>query len=159
MIVDFLCETLSELANMSSRDLDAGVLNLHKALSNVAKVAHRVRLNVTKFMLLYTICLHFLDRINYLALVNQANIDVYTHDDVAKMRTHYQELQQSITLTAGLGSVAIPKLTPVKLQDFKTAVMEYLSRAVEKKASPWHTLFVHIRSTTLSWHTILVVTD
>ena len=84
-IMEFLCKTLSELANMSSRDLDVGVLNLHKALSNVTTVAHRVRLNVTKCILLHAICLHFLDRINCLALVNQADIDAHTQDNVAEM--------------------------------------------------------------------------
>ena len=136
IIVEFLCKSLSELANIPSRKLDAGVINLHTALSNVATIAQRIGLNVTKCRLLHAICLHFLDWVKCATLLDQDEIDLYTIDDVNELRTHYQKLHQSNTLTVGMGDVTIPKLTPVKWQDFKPAVTECPSCTVGKYDSP-----------------------
>ena len=62
-IINFLCESLTDLANIPSKNLDSGIINLDMALSNEGTVNNRVRLNVTKFILLNAIHLHFLDRI------------------------------------------------------------------------------------------------
>ena len=62
-IIDFLCKSLTDLANIPSKNLDSGIINLDMALSNEGTVNNRVRLNVTKCILLNAIRLHFLDRI------------------------------------------------------------------------------------------------
>ena len=82
---------MTDLANMPSKDLDTGIVNLHKVLSNVGIVNNRVRLNVTKCILLHAICLHFLDRLNCDALLNMVDINAYAIDKINHMRTHYLE--------------------------------------------------------------------
>ena len=62
-IAEFICETITEMANLPIKDLDNGVHNLHKALANVPIPNDRVRLNATKCIILHAIRLHFLDRI------------------------------------------------------------------------------------------------
>ena len=62
-IVDFCCDTLSELSHLPRTELNTSITNLHKALANLSTVAHRVRLNATKNTLLHTIGIHFLDQI------------------------------------------------------------------------------------------------
>ena len=61
-IVDFLSKNLTELANMSTKDLDMVIANIHKAMATLG-VNLRVRLNVSKCILLHSIRLHFYDRI------------------------------------------------------------------------------------------------
>ena len=117
---------------MPSKNLDSGIINLHKALSNESIVNNRVRLNVTKFILLNAIRLHFLDRINCNAPLTMVNNNAYDTDEINHMRTHYLESRQSNELTAGLGEVKVPKLTLLKWLDFKSAISECLNRAVGK---------------------------
>ena len=61
-IVDFLSKNLTELANMSAKDLDMGITNIHKVMATLG-VNLCVRLNVSKCILLQSICLHFHDYI------------------------------------------------------------------------------------------------
>ena len=63
-IVKFWWDSISELANLPSKDLDQAINNLHKALATQAIAANQVRLNATKYISLHSIHLHFLDRIN-----------------------------------------------------------------------------------------------
>ena len=46
-IIEFLDESLTDVANMPSKNLDSGIINLHKALSNEGKVNNSVSLIVT----------------------------------------------------------------------------------------------------------------
>ena len=62
-IVNFLSENLTNLASMSSKDLDLGIFNIHnKAMASLAATG-RVRLNVSKCITLHSIFLHFYDHI------------------------------------------------------------------------------------------------
>ena len=79
-IIEFLCESLTDLANMPSKNLDSGIINLHKALSNEGTVNNSVRLNVTTFILLNAIRLHFLDIINCNAPLTMVNVNAYNTD-------------------------------------------------------------------------------
>ena len=88
-IIEFICKSLTDLANMPSKNLDSGIINLHKALSNVGTVNNRVRLNVTKCILLHAIRLQFLDRINCDAPLNMVDINAYATYEIIHMRTHY----------------------------------------------------------------------
>ena len=58
VIIEFLCESLTVMANMSIKNLDSGIINLHKVLSNEGTVNNCVRLNVKKCILINAI-LHF----------------------------------------------------------------------------------------------------
>ena len=69
-ISEFCCENLNKLSDMSPKDLDVGIVNLYEAMANLS-TAHCVRLNVSKYILLHSICLHFLiifDTITHLNL-------------------------------------------------------------------------------------------
>ena len=90
-IIEFICESLTDLANMPSKDLDTGIVNLHKVLSNVDIVNNRVRLNVTKCIFLHAIHLNFLDRVNCDAPLNMIDTNAYDIDEIKHMRTHYLE--------------------------------------------------------------------
>ena len=135
-ILEFICESITELANLPAKDLDTGVNNLHKALANVDPVRDRVRLNATKCILLHSIRLHFLDRINCSAPLLQADLASLTDDDVKGMREYYLESRESQLLTSGLGEVKVPKLSPLKWPDFKSAIYECLGRAIGKITIP-----------------------
>ena len=93
-IIEFCCGTLTELANLPRSDLDASIANLHKALSNVKNARDQVRLTATKILTLHTICIHFLDRINYAALLDAGDIADLTDDDLVFMRDNYLESTQ-----------------------------------------------------------------
>ena len=54
-IIEFCCGSLTKLANLPRSDLDAGITNLHKSLSNVAVVRDRVRLNATTCLIIHSI--------------------------------------------------------------------------------------------------------
>ena len=101
-ILEFICESITELANLPEKDLDNGVNNLHKALANTSVARDRVRLNATKCILLHSIRLHFLDRINCAAPLLQADIVALTIDDITGMREYYVESRESRLLTSGL---------------------------------------------------------
>ena len=135
-IIEFLCESLTDLASMSSKNLNSGIINLHKALSTEGTVNNRVRLNVTKCILLNTIRLHFLDRINCNASLTMVNINAYATDEINHICTHYLESRQSNEITTGLGEVKVPKLTPFQWPDFKSAISECLNRTVGKNNIP-----------------------
>ena len=92
-IIEFICESLSELATLPTKNLDNGVGDLHKALANVPHAANRVRLNVTKCILLHAIRLHFLDRIHCSAPLEQAGLDSLIYEDVEEIRDHYLKFQ------------------------------------------------------------------
>ena len=52
------------------------------------------------------------------------------------MRDHYLESQEPSAIISGLGDVKVPKLTPLKWPDFKSAVCECLGRAIGKRHIP-----------------------
>ena len=135
-IVEFICETLTEMANLPVKDLDNGVNNLHKALANVPIANDRVRLNATKCIVLHAIRLHFLDRIQCSAPLRAGDINSLSYADIEEMRDCYLESQEPSTITTGLGTVKVPKLTPLKWPDFKSSVSECLGRAIGKRHIP-----------------------
>ena len=73
----------------------------------------------------------------FLLLWSMVNINAYTIDEINHMRTHCLESRQSNELTVGLGEVKVPKLTPLKWPDFKSAISECLNRAIEKNNIPF----------------------
>ncbi len=135
-IVEFICETITEMANLPVKDLDNGVNNLHKALANVPIANDRVRLNATKCIVLHAIRLHFLDRIQCSAPLGTVDINQLSYADILEMRDCYLESQEPSTITTGLGTVKVPKLTPLKWPDFKSSVSECLGRAIGKRHIP-----------------------
>ena len=76
-VVEFCCENLRELVLLPSKDLDAAISNLHKALANVIPAWNRVCLNATKYITLNVLCMQYLDRINCNA--------PYTADDIVSL--------------------------------------------------------------------------
>ena len=133
-IVDFLSENLTELANMSAKDLDVGIANIHKAMATLG-VNMRVRLNVSKCILLHSIRLHFHDRISCSAPLNNEEISLLTAADINQMKVDYSESTLDTTAT-GLGDVKIPKLTHLKWPEFKSALHELLGRSYGQHKIP-----------------------
>ena len=133
-IVDFLSENLTELANMSAKDLDVGIANIHKAMATLG-ANMRVRLNVSKCILLHSIRLHFHDRISCSAPLNNEEISLLTAADINQMKVDYSESTLDTTAT-GLGDVKIPKLTHLKWPEFKSALHELLGRSYGQHKIP-----------------------
>ena len=88
-IIEFCCSLLTELANLPRLDMDAGIANLHKSLSNAALVRDRVRLNATKCLILHSIRVHFLDRIRCQTPLSNTDITALVHDNISKLRPDY----------------------------------------------------------------------
>lgn len=135
-VVEFCCETLRELARLPSKDLDAAISNLHKALANVTPARDRVRLNATRCITLHAIRMECLDRINCDAPLDANDIVSLTNLDIMSFRNAYLEAKLTDATTQGLGEVTIPKLTAMKWIEFKTALTESLSRIVGKNKIP-----------------------
>ena len=108
-IVEFCCDNLTDLAAMSIKDLDIGISNLHKSMSPLP-ANRRVRLNVSKCILLHAISLHFYDRSLCSAPLEDADIAALVADDITAMKTDYAESSLS-QVTTGLGVVKLPKLS------------------------------------------------
>ena len=105
-VVEFCCEKLRELALLPSKDLDAAISNLHKALANATPGRDRVRLNATKCITLHALQMQCLDRIN----CNSP----YNADDIVSIRNEYLEATLTDSTTKELCEVTIPKLTSTK---------------------------------------------
>jgi len=134
-IIDFCCDTLTELAHLPRTELNTSIGNLHKALANVPIVNLRVRLNATKITLLHAISLHFLDRIKCDAVLLMPALTALVTDDIKEMRTHYNEHQQS-KAADGLSSVTVPKLKSTTWSEFKSGIVETLSRVKGRNDIP-----------------------
>jgi len=80
--------------------------------------------------------MHCLDRINCDALLTPNDITNIQAGDVADMRNEYLEATLTDFTTKGLGEVTIPKLTATKWLEFKTALIESLSRIIGKNKIP-----------------------
>ena len=63
-IIEFICESITTLTNVPTKDLDNGFNNFHYDLANIDAARYYVHLNSTTCILLYSICLNFLHRIN-----------------------------------------------------------------------------------------------
>ena len=135
-VVEFCCETLRDLARLPSKDLDSAISNLHKSLANVTPARDRVRLNATRCITLHALRMHCLDRINCDALLTPNDITNIQAGDVADMCNEYLEATLTDFTTKGLGEVTIPKLTATKWLEFKTALIESLSRIIGKNKIP-----------------------
>ena len=135
-IVEFCCDSISELANLPSKDLDQAINNLHKALATQAVAANQVRLNATKCISLHSIRLHFLDRINCDAKLIATQITAIDRDQLTEFRSDYLETTLNHEDTKGLSTVAIPKLVSSKWTEFKSNMTESLSRITGKNKIP-----------------------
>ena len=135
-VVEFCCENLRELALLPSKDLDAAISNLHKALANVTPSRDRVRLNATRCITLHAFRMHCHDRINCDSLYTANDIANLNANDIANIRNEYLESTLADNAAKGLGEVTIPKLTSPKWIEFKTALTESLSRIIGKNKIP-----------------------
>ena len=133
-IIDFCCDNLSDLAIMFIKDLGIGIANLHKIMSGLPAIRH-VRLNVSKYILLHAISLHFYDRSLCAAPLQAAKIAALLVDDISAMKTDYAKstLGQA---TTGLGDVKLFKLTHLKWLKFKSALNELLERSFSQNRIP-----------------------
>ena len=95
----------------------------------------RVRLNVSKCILLHSIRLHFHDRISCSAPLDNEEISLLTAADINQMKVDYSESTLDTTAT-GLGDVKIPKLTHLKWPEFKSALHELLGRSYGQHKIP-----------------------
>ena len=86
-IVEFCCDSTSELANLPSKDLDQAINNLHKALATQSIDANKVILNATKCISLHSIRLHFLDRINCCAELIAPQITAIDRNKINEFRS------------------------------------------------------------------------
>ena len=133
-IVEFCCDTLTDLAAMSTKDLDIGIANMHKSMSPLP-ANRRVRLNVSKIRLLHAISLHFYDRSLCSAPLEDADITALIADDITAMKTDYAESSLS-QATTGLGVVKLPKLSHKKWPEFKSGLSELLGRSFGQNKIP-----------------------
>ena len=118
---------LTELAHLPRIELNTSITNLYKALANLLTVAYRVRLNATKINLLHAIGIYFLDRIKCNAQLNMSDLTVLVNDNIQKIRTYYNKSQKPNN-AEGLSSVTILKLKSVTWSEFRSAIIETLSR-------------------------------
>ena len=109
-LIEFYCVSLNELANLSRSDLDSGVANLYKALSNIATACDRFQLKSSKILIFHAIRIHFLDRINCSAPLNTAEIVAVTTDNISAMLDNYSESTQTQDPSSSLEAMKIPKL-------------------------------------------------
>ena len=121
-IVDFLCQDLSELSNMSFKDLDVGINNIHKSMATLPANTC-VRLNVSKCIILHSIRLHFYDRACCASTLDAGNITALLASDISSMKEKYAESLLT-RMTTGLGEVKLPKLTHLKWPKFKSSLFE-----------------------------------
>ena len=112
-IIEFCCENLQELSSMSAKDLDVGVANLHKSMAGLTPT-NRVRLNVSKCILLQSIRMHFYDRTRCNAPLEEASIMALGVGAITTMKSDYAESLQSVTNATILGDIKVPKLTHLK---------------------------------------------
>ena len=133
-IVDFLSSNLIELASMSAKELDVSIANIHKSLAALA-ANQRVRLNVSKCILLQSICLHFHDRIVCSAPLDANEISLLVAEDIDVMKVDYAESNLQTT-TTDLGEVKIPKLSQLKWPEFKSAMTKLLGRSFGQHKIP-----------------------
>ena len=134
-IIDFCCETLRELAHLPRSELNTSLANMHKAMANLPNAAHRVRLNATKITLLHAIGLHFLDRIKCNSILDLPEVSALLADDIQEMRAHYNE-SQLLNTPDGLSSIVVPKLKSNTWSEFKSAIIETLSRSKGRNEIP-----------------------
>ena len=134
-IITYCCETLTELAHLPRAELNTSITNMHKGQALVANVAQRVQLNATKITLLHAISLHFLDRIKCNSPSTATDITALIGDDIDEMRTHYNE-SQHLTAADNLSTITVPKLKSTTWSEFKTAIVETLSRAHGRNSIP-----------------------
>ena len=106
-ILKFCCESLSELANLPTKDLDHAISNLHKAISNSPVNADQVRPNATKYMTLHAIRLYFLERTYCDCKLSGPQITALTADDVKNFCIDYLEATLNDGDTKGYRSVPL----------------------------------------------------
>ena len=129
-IIKFCCATLTELANLPKTDLDAGISNLHRFLSNVNIPCDHGCLPATKTMTLHVIRTHFLDRLECNASLETTYIVVLILDNIKLMRDDYIESIQLQAPTSFLEAINIPKFDNKNWQHFESAGAEYSRRTL-----------------------------
>ena len=134
-IVEFCVESIKDLARLPKKTLDTSILNLHKLLADMTAL-RRVQLNATECTLLYSIRMHFNDRLNCSAPLEAADLALLTIDDICVMKAEYIKNEESLHDTSGLSPVIVSKLEPLKWSAFKTSMLEYFSRVIGKNNVP-----------------------
>ena len=86
-IVDFLCQNLNELSDMSSKDLDIGIHNIHKSMATLATKL-RVFLNISKSICLHSIRLYFYNYTRCANTLHAADIVVLLADDISSIKEY-----------------------------------------------------------------------
>lgn len=97
-------------------------MNLHKLLSNTTVEVRRVRLNETKYIILYFIRINFKDHIDCNEPLATVAIAALILTDVHTMRADYLQPKHTNKIASNLGDVPVPTLTSSKLVDFKTVI-------------------------------------
>mmetsp|Transcript_11806 Transcript_11806/g.14464 ORF Transcript_11806/g.14464 Transcript_11806/m.14464 type:complete len:233 (+) Transcript_11806:148-846(+) len=133
-IVEFCCDNLNDLSTMSTKDLDIGIANLHKSMSSLA-ANHRVRLNLSKCILLHAISPHFYDHSLCFAPLEAADIAALVANNIIAMKTDYAKSTLDHT-TTGLGEVILPKIARLKWTKFKYALSKLLGRSISQNKIP-----------------------
>ena len=137
VIVELCCETLNDLANLLPKYLDRSIFNLHKSFLNVDNLTYGVQFNATKWSILYTIQMNFLDQINCNAELEPADGTTLNAEDLNLMHQDFLEHTQLLTLTEGLRTITIPKLVLSDWTNFKSAVIEEcLGKSIGHMAIP-----------------------
>ena len=121
-LVEFYCGNLTELANLPRSDLDYGVANLHKTLLNIITLCDQVWIKASKILILHAIRIHFMDRINFAAPLDAADIVALTADNIASMRADYLESTQTQDPSSSLEAIQITKLDNKNWPNFKSAI-------------------------------------
>lgn len=113
-IIAFCCANLVELDNLPHDDLATSIMNLHKSLSNATAAIRRVRLNVTKCILFYSIQIHFKDRIDCNTPIVADDIVAFALVDAHGMCADYLQSTYTKNTVSNFGDVTVLKLTSSK---------------------------------------------
>ena len=87
-IIEFWFDNLINIAVVSIKDLDNDISNLHKTMSGLPP-NRRICLNVSKYILLHTISLHFYDYSLCASPLQAADIVALVSDNNIAMKIDY----------------------------------------------------------------------
>ena len=90
---------------------------------------------MAKITLLHTISSHLLDQIRCLASLDAPSIMTLDADNIREMRARYNETKK-VGAPEGLSSIKIPKLKSNTWSEFKSTIIETLSRAMGRNRIP-----------------------
>ena len=135
---EFGCNTLSDLAGLTSDDIDKTISVIHKTYSTAA-ARERVRFNVVMKIKLKAITMHFKDRVRcYDALLTAAQVGEIDADVINDLVADFREQEDSAKgeNIDDLPTVEIGKLTRKTWRSFNIAITETLSRTIGSNHLP-----------------------